>query len=82
LKYLPDEKDWVHMDKPWLCNVLYTLDPDGIQNMITEAMEIRKEKIEENRNLSVSMRPEFVEALNSCINFSSKLNFGLTVTSS
>jgi hypothetical protein len=26
LMYLPDEKDWVNIDKKWLCDVLYTLD--------------------------------------------------------
>jgi hypothetical protein len=30
LKYLPDERDWVHIDRSWLCNILYTLDPDGV----------------------------------------------------
>ena len=25
LQYLPDEKDWLKIDKKWLCNVLYTL---------------------------------------------------------
>lgn len=26
LTYLPDEKDWNHIDKKWLCDVLYTVD--------------------------------------------------------
>ena len=30
LKYLPDTRDWVHIDKKWLCDVLYSLDPGGI----------------------------------------------------
>jgi hypothetical protein len=25
-KYLPDEKDWNHIDKKWLCDVIYTCD--------------------------------------------------------
>lgn len=25
-KYLPDEKDWHHLDKKWLCDVVYTID--------------------------------------------------------
>ena len=24
LRYLPDEKDWNHLDKKWKCDVLYT----------------------------------------------------------
>jgi hypothetical protein len=30
LKYLPDTRDWVHIDKKWVCDLLYTLDPGGI----------------------------------------------------
>ena len=26
LKHLPDERDWVHMDRKWICDVVYTLD--------------------------------------------------------
>lgn len=24
LRFLPDEKDWNHIDKKWVCDVLYT----------------------------------------------------------
>jgi hypothetical protein len=30
IRYLPDERDWVHMDRQWVCDVLNTLDYDGI----------------------------------------------------
>ena len=26
LRFLPDEKDWNHLDKKWVCDVLYTND--------------------------------------------------------
>lgn len=38
LRYLPDERDWLHIDRKWLCDVLYTLDSDGVQTMIDESM--------------------------------------------
>jgi hypothetical protein len=53
LKLLPDEKDWHHLDKKWLCDVLYTVDPDGIQLMINAAMKSRKDKLEKNQDLLV-----------------------------
>jgi hypothetical protein len=31
IRYLPDERDWLHTDRKWLCDVLYTLDKDGFQ---------------------------------------------------
>lgn len=34
------------MDRQWVCDVLYTLDHDGIQEKINKAMEERKERLE------------------------------------
>ena len=48
LKHLPDESDWHHLDKKWVCDVLYTLDPTGIQQMITNAQMERRRKLEQN----------------------------------
>jgi hypothetical protein len=72
LKYLPDARDWVHIDKKWVCDVMYTLDPHGIQKMIHDCMETRKIKVELSRHLNINMRPEFAKALSDCQNFSSK----------
>ena len=46
LKHLPDENDWHHLDKKWVCDVLYTLDQRGIQDMINAAVLARKRKLE------------------------------------
>jgi len=73
LKFLPDEKDWNHLDKKWACDVLYTKDTQAIQDMINNAMSARKKKLEKNQNLLVEMRPEFAAALKRCDSFSSKL---------
>jgi hypothetical protein len=51
------------MDKSWICDLLYTLDSDGIQAMINAAMDERKLKVELSRHLNVHMRPEFAQAL-------------------
>jgi hypothetical protein len=63
LKHLPDERDWVHIDRKWVCDVVYTLDKNNFQNMINEAMKKRKQKLEASQNLIVDMRPEFAQAL-------------------
>ena len=44
LKYLPEEKDWNHLDKQWLCDILYTLDTDRIEAMISNAKKERQKK--------------------------------------
>ena len=72
LNYLPDERDWVHIDKHWLCDVFYTLDSNGVESMIHTAEIIRKEHLEQSRNLLVDMKPEFADALQNCLNFSCK----------
>ena len=72
LKFLPDPRDWVHIDKKWVCDVLYSLDPQGIQDMINGCMETRKIKVELSKHLNVNMRPEFAQALANCQSFSSK----------
>ena len=79
LKYLPDEKDWNHLDKKWVCDVLYTQDAVAVQDMINKAMVARREKLEHNQDLLVDMRPEFAQALKRCVNFSSKHTSLLTL---
>ena len=39
--------------------------------MIKAAVIARKERIEEKHNLNVEMRPEFAQALQNCMSFSS-----------
>ena len=70
MKYLPDDNGWNHHDKKWICDVMYTIDEQGIKSLITKAMEVRKDKLEHNQNLVVEMRPEFAKALKKSINFS------------
>lgn len=73
LRYLPNERDWLHLDKHWICDVLFTLETDAVQAMIDDALVARKEKLEKRQDLNIVMRPEFVKALSSCMSFSSKL---------
>jgi len=63
LKFLPDERDWERLEKHWICDLLYTLDEEGIQGMIDEALVFRKEKLELSRDLTIPMKPEFIKAL-------------------
>lgn len=72
MRLLPDERDWDHIDKKWLCDVLFSRDPVGVQNTINKAIMNRKDKLEHNQNLIVEMKPEFEAALKKCISFSSK----------
>ena len=73
LRHLPDERDWDHIDRKWLSDVLYTVERAGFDRMIKDAIKERKERLEDKHNLNVSMRPEFVQALQNCMSFSSKI---------
>jgi len=59
MRLLPDERDWDHLDKKWVCDVLYSRDPVGIENLINKAIQHRKEKLENSQNMIVEMKPEF-----------------------
>lgn len=59
LKYLPDERDWTHLDRKWLCDVLYTLDKANFQKHIDQAMKDRRDRLDTSRSMIVEMRPEF-----------------------
>jgi hypothetical protein len=66
LKYLPDERDWLHIDRHWVGDVLYSLDQEGTETLVTNAMHERKERLEKSRELLVDMKPEFYKALKEC----------------
>ena len=66
LRHMPDPRDWVHIDKKWVCDVLYTLDPAGVQGMIDGCLETRRIKNDLSKHLNVNMRPEFAKALSEC----------------
>ena len=34
VKHLPDERVWNHVDKKWVCDILYSLDTTEVQKMI------------------------------------------------
>ena len=76
MRYLPDEKDWNHLDKKWVCDVLYTKDQEGVQAMINAAIEARRKKLEKSQDLMIEMKPEFVHALQRCASFGSKVERG------
>ena len=59
LKYLPEERDWTHIDKQWLCDILFSVDTEGIEKMIKEAMKKRQNVLEATRNEVIEIRPEF-----------------------
>ena len=46
LRYFSDEKDWLSLDKKWVCDVLFTLDDVGIDAMIRDAKRNRKARLE------------------------------------
>ena len=72
LKFLPDKRDWDHMDRKWLSDVLFTVDRVKFKKKIKDAAKERRDRLEEKCNLVVEMKPEFAAALNNCLNFSSK----------
>jgi hypothetical protein len=73
MRFLPDERDWDHMDRKWLTDILYSVDKANFERMIKDAIKARKIRLEDKNNLNVPMRPEFVQAFQNCMNFSRNL---------
>jgi uncharacterized membrane protein len=71
LKHIPDERDWDSLNRKWLADILFTVEKVKFERMIKAAVIARKERIEEKHNLNVEMRPEFAQALQNCMSFSS-----------
>ena len=49
---------------------MYTVDSKAIDVMVKKARDKRKDKYEESHHELVDMKPEFVKALENCVNFS------------
>jgi hypothetical protein len=62
MRSLPDERDWDHMDRKWLSDILFTLEKNKFDKMIKDAVKARKDRLEDKNNLNVSIRPEFAAA--------------------
>ena len=73
MKFFPDERHWNHLDRKWITDVVNTMDLQGTNTMIANAMKKRKDKVEHSQDLLIDLKPEFAEALKKCLNFSSKL---------
>ena len=72
LRHLPDERDWDGLNRKWVADILYLIERAKFEKVIKGAVKARKEHLEEKNNLNVEMRPEFAQALQNCMSFSSK----------
>jgi len=54
-----------------VADILYTIERAKFEKVIKDAVKARKERLEEKHNLNVEMRPEFAQALQNCMSFSS-----------
>ena len=48
--YLPDEQDWVNLDRSWLANVIYTTDTEAITQYVDNILKNRRAQLEESQN--------------------------------
>lgn len=70
--YLPDEIDWLKVDRKWLCDMIYTLDNQPFRTYITKCVEAkRKKKVEAEKNMTENAS-EFAIALKNSVVFSCK----------
>jgi hypothetical protein len=70
--YFPDVRDWMHVDRKWLCDVLYSLDADGFDKFVRKCLDDKRKRTETVKGLVVPIRAEFAEALKNASTVSSK----------
>jgi hypothetical protein len=73
--YVPELKEWVHVDRKWLCDIIYTIDTVNFQKHIDECLRKKRKtnEVKKNNNMT-GIRAEFVSALANSVVFSSKSN--------
>ena len=72
--YVPDLKDWIHVGRKWLCDIIYTIDTVNFQKHIDECLRKKRKTNVEKQNSMTGIRAEFVSALANSVVFSSKSN--------
>jgi hypothetical protein len=72
LRHLPDERDWDGLNRKWVADILYKVERAKFEKVIKDSVKKHKERLQEKHNLNVEMRPEFAQALQNCMSFSSK----------
>jgi len=45
MKFLPDKRDWDHMDRKWLSDVMNTVDRQRFEKMVKDAARERKARL-------------------------------------
>jgi hypothetical protein len=71
-QYFPDVRDWVHVDRKWLCDVLYSLESKGFDILVNRCIELKRKKSDAIKGHVVPIRTEFAEALKNATSCSSK----------
>jgi hypothetical protein len=72
-RYFPDVKDWVHVDRKWLSDMLYSLKSQGFDILVNKCIEAKRKKTDVIKGYVVPIRSEFAEALKNASAVSSKL---------
>ena len=70
--YFPDVKDWMHVDRKWLCDMLYSLESKGFDILVNRCIEKKRKKADVSKGHVVPIRTEFAEALKNATSCSSK----------
>ena len=47
LSHIPDERDWEHMDRKWIADILFTVEKAKFESKIKDAVKARRERLED-----------------------------------
>lgn len=76
--HMPNSDEWIHLDRQWICDVIYSLSKNEFQALINEKIVARRQQVKEKQKTLVGIRSEFIDALKRSVVFSSKYAGGVS----
>ena len=72
MKHMPEMDEWIHFDRQWICDVIYTIEPDRFDKHIVNQLVKRRLQVKEKEKSLIGIKSEFVVALSKSVVFSCK----------
>jgi hypothetical protein len=70
--YLPEDRDMHKVPRQWLINVVYAVIGESFSQWVRREIEVRNEKLAQERDLLIEMDPQIAKAFHESVNISSK----------
>ena len=56
--FFPEVRDFPKLPRSWICNMIFTLEPEAFKDFVKEKMSERNEKFALNDSVAIALDPE------------------------